>query len=253
MKTAVGQDRTSANILRCRNQAALCQQIHMPRIHFLSACLAVFFTLSTTAEGASFEVDGKTIVVPLPAGFCELGGNPVDEAMLSHSRKIMASTNRVLTMFADCGELVEVRNGRREQLGAYGQVLTAAPNGTVLSIKAPRQEFIAKMVQGANGGAFRKSMQEAEASVKSRHPNAGIQENLGILDSDDSAAYIGVVLNGPAAGAATRRLLGVTGMTVVKQTAISVNLYRLASGTSVTGQLAEQKRNMSAVVRANGS
>lgn len=225
----------------------------MHRLHFFSACLALFFTLPTTAQGAIFEVDGKKIVVPLPVGFCELGGNPVDEAMLSHSRKIMASMNRVLTMFADCGELVELRNGRREQLGAYGQVLAAAPQGTVLSIKAPRQEFIAKMVQGANGGAFQKSLKEAETSVKSRHPNAGIQENLGVLDSDDSAAYVGVVLNGPTAGTATRRLLGVTGITVVKQVAISVNLYRLASGTSVTGQLAEQKRNMSALVRANGS
>jgi hypothetical protein len=225
----------------------------MHRIPFLSACLAVFFTLSSTAEGASFEVNGQTIAVPLPAGFCELGGHSVDEAMLAHSRKIMASTNRVLTMFADCGELAEVRNGQREQFGAYGQVLVAAPHDAVLSIKSPRQEFIVKMVQGTNAGAFRKSMQEAEASVKSRHPNAGIQENLGVFDSDDSAAYIGVVLNGPAAGTATRRLLGVTGMTVVKQTAISVNLYRSTSDTSVAGQLAEQKRNMSALVRANGS
>lgn len=226
----------------------------MHRLHFLPVCLAAFFALSTTAGAASFEVNGQTIVVPTPPGFCELGGHPVDEAMLAQSRKIMASTNRVLTMFADCRQLDEVRSGQREQFEAYGQVFVAAPRGVVLSIKEPRRDFIEKMIQGTKDGAFRKSMQEAETSVKSRHPKAGIQENLGVLDSDGSAAYVGVVANGPASGTSTRRLLGVTGITVVKQAAIAVNLYRsTASGTTVAGQLAEQKRNMSALVSANGS
>ncbi|CAN7783736.1 hypothetical protein LJR175_008345 [Variovorax sp. LjRoot175] len=89
--------------------------------------------------------------------------------------------------------------------------------------------------------------------------STSLNQNLGVLGTDDAAIYIGLLANTPAEDGSKRALngskrvlLGVTGITVIKQLPVSMNLYEVKHPSStVSRMLANQQKNLAALVAAN--
>lgn len=207
--------------------------------------------LALEAEAATISLLGRSIDVVIPTGYCEAGGHPADAELVSRTRDGIGNTNQILSLFADCKELDDFRRGRRVLLDNYGQILAQKPKGQLRAIKGvSRSEYIRKMSAQAN--YFPEAFKKAEARARQFVPGYKSHESLGLLSTDSNGLYVGLLMTiGDEAGR-PRPVVGVVGMTLVRELSISVNLYQAYRNTpDLRGLLARQQSAMANFVRAN--
>jgi hypothetical protein len=211
-------------------------------------CLAAQPLRSQTvrAETVRAEIGGTAVTLALPVGHCALErSHDVDRVIIETVERVVANTNHVLAAFAECGQRAELREGRRKLLDDYGQYMTPIRGGqsTLPPATFARQmtevfqKQGAKMIEGA----------EADTREKLSALRLGIRmgENrlLGVLKTDDRAAYLGIVqaLGLPDGG--TKVQVGIAAFGLVKQQVLSLNLYSRfeegAAGANTTLRLLE--------------
>jgi hypothetical protein len=180
------------------------------------------------AETVRAEVGSASINLVLPQGHCPLErSHSIDRQIIETVERVVASTNRVLAAFAECTQRTELRDGRRRLLDDYGQYMAPIRGGQA-NMSAPTfarqmaevfKSQGAKMIEGA----------EADTREKLATMRLGIRmgENrlLGVLRTDDRAAYLGLVqaLGLPDGG--TKVQVGIAAFGLVKQQVVSLNLY----------------------------
>ena len=74
------------------------------------ACLCLFIYAASDATAGQVKVEGVSIVLPVPAGFCALNSNnSIDQRMLGTIGDALARAhgNRLLAMSADCRQLAD--------------------------------------------------------------------------------------------------------------------------------------------------
>lgn len=126
------------------------------------------------------------------------------------------------------------------------------PRGQLQKVFASRQAFVA----AANTWATKiseETLKQVDAKLRAATDGStSLNQDLGVLGTDDAAIYIGLLANAPAEDGSKRVLLGVTGMTVIKQLPVSMNLYEAKHPSStVSRMLAIQQKNLAALVASN--
>lgn len=206
------------------------------------------------AETVRVEIGGTAIALALPAGHCALERtHDVDRVIIETVERVVASTNRVLAAFAECGQRAELRAGRRKVLDDFGQYMTPI-RGTPSSL--PPADFARQMAEvfKAQGA---KMIEGAEADTRERLQSMrlGIRmgENrlLGVLRTDDRAAYLGLVqaLGLPDGG--TKVQVGVVAFGLVNKQMVSLNLYSPFEEGAVGANTTLRLLNLSTQTYAN--
>jgi hypothetical protein len=195
---------------------------------------------------------GQAIAVPIPAGYCELGQHLAEAAVVDRLRAGLGNTNTVLAVFADCAEAAELRRGARAGVDNYGQIMAPRPAGELRRFSGvPRAEYIRQLSARADGilpGAMERGVERAQSFV----PDTKFQESLGVLATDTNGLYFGVLMSAPYPDGEQKAVLGVVGMTLVKELPISINLYRAYKGAPELPELLARQRNaLAGLVRAN--
>lgn len=221
------------------------------------ALLLAGLLLACGAHAQAIEkvnVDTVSINAPIPAGYCKvpresrLGQNlyPVQERMQS-------GINLVLLVFADCNELKALEAGKAQNLVRYGMYLAPLSNGQVTRIPAgmSRQQAIddiAKTIPALD-------LADMQSKSNARTSKEGVtleKVTTGLLGKDANALYVAVGANAQAGGAQATRFRGVVLITVLKNLAVSCNLYGpVEAGTPYEKMLAAQKANAAALIKAN--
>lgn len=218
----------------------------------LRLLLSVVLTLlSVGAEAGPVNLLGRSIEPVIPAGYCEVGGHPADTKLVSHTREVIGTSNQILALFADCKELDDFRKGKKTMLDNYGQILAQTPKGQLRALKGvSRPEYIQKM--SAQSGYMPEAFKKAEARVRQYVPGFQSQENLGLLATDSNGLYVGLLMTMADDTGRPRSIVGVAGMTLVKELSFSINLYQVYKTTpDLRGLLARQQAAMASFVRAN--
>ena len=199
----------------------------------LIACIAA---APLRAETVNVDIDGAAVTLAVPAGHCPLDrANPFDRTVIETVERAVATSNRVLVAFAECGQLAEVRAGQRRVLDDFGQYMSPLRGGKVDSA-AP--DFAQKMTEVFKSqGAQLMQGAEAETREKISAMRLGIRmgENrlLGVLRTDQRASYLGLVQNLGLPDGSNKIQLGIVAMGVVKQRIVSLNVYsRFEEGPS---------------------
>jgi len=89
----------------------------------------------TDASAGSVTLLGQPIEIVIPPGYCEIGTHPADVEMVKFVREGIGTTNRVLALFAACGELEEFRTGKRKVIDNYGWILVQTSKGELRAYK----------------------------------------------------------------------------------------------------------------------
>jgi hypothetical protein len=204
---------------------------------------------SIVAEAATVNLLGRTIEVVIPAGYCEVGGNPAENELVRRTKEGIGDSNQILVLFAACKELEDFRKGRRTMIDNYGQILVQTPKGQLRAIRGvSRAKYIQEISAKSNwADAFKK----AEARIKQYSP--GYQsENLGLISTDANGLYMGILITLTDDKVGPRPVIGVVGMTLVKELSISINLYQVyRKEPDLRGILLRQQSAMANFVRAN--
>jgi hypothetical protein len=213
--------------------------------------LSVIITLlSIEAEAGPVILLGRSIEPVIPSGYCEVGGHPSDTEIVSRTRQNIGNSNQILALFADCKELDDFRKGRRKMLDNYGQILAQTPKGQLRVFKGiSRQEFIQNL--SARSDNMPEAFKKAEVRVK-QYVSGYRLENLGLLATDSNGIYIGTLMTITDDSGLPRPIVGVVGMTLVKELSFSINLYQAYKvAPDLRRLLARQQTAIANFVRAN--
>lgn len=206
--------------------------------------------LSLGAEAGTVNLLGRPVEAVIPSGYCEVGGHPADTELVSRTKEGIGTSNQILALFANCKELEEFRNGRRAMLDNYGQILAQTPKGQLRALKGvSRSEYIQKISAQSNRPS--EAFKNAEARAKQYVP--GYQGlDLGLLSTDFNGLYVGLLMSMTDDTGRPRAIVGVVGMTLVKEFSVTINLYQAYKNTpDLRGLLALQKSAIANLVRTN--
>jgi hypothetical protein len=223
------------------------------RVYFC-AFLCLLPGAASHAQAAQATVEGVSINLPEPAGFCELSGShPADKRMLDTIGELVAKArgNQLLAMSADCRQLEAWRAGRR-LLGDYGQY--QAPQLASASEETFRQTCAALRTQGGQSIAnMRKDLKDKmEDSVRRMKVND--QRFAGFLGEDPTACYVALVQKLKSEDGSNVTQLTVLAITTVKDKFLFVNRYApYVNADTVNETLSKLKLTIAALLDANRS
>ena len=207
--------------------------------------------LSIGAEASPVTLLGRSIEPVIPSGYCAVGGHPADTELVSSTREGIGTSNQILALFADCKELDDFRKGRRTMLDNYGQILAQTPKGQLRALKGvSRPDYIQKMSSGQAG--FTDAFKKAEARAKQYVRGYQSHENPGLHSTDSNGLYVGLLMTMTDHTGRPRPIVGVAGLTLVKELSFTINLYQAYRNTpDLRGLLARQQTAIASFVRAN--
>ncbi len=197
----------------------------------LAAAPATAQGLAGPSASVTVEIGGVKVALTAPAGHCIKDRNiPQDRELLENVERAVAGQNRLLIGFAECGQLAELRDGKRTSLDNFGQYMTPLSHERQVLTMTP-SAYVAMMTKmfREQGMALWSSQ---EGNVKQRLESSveglklGQTKMLGVLRSDERAVYIGVVLGVRLPDGSDKRLLGVVSTGLIRGKMISVNVYR---------------------------
>lgn len=225
--------------------------------------LLVLFGLLALAPGASHALAqdagtvsllGAKVVLPVPKGYCPLTtAQAADKDLISRTERTVGVRNRLLLMFADCAQLKRYRS-RGISLSNFGSYM--APKSAKKPLKMSRSRFtrlMGEQIEKQKDAIVKAQRQMTERLNKegNRAALAG-NENLGLIHQDDSAAFMGLVQTWQAEGSAKILVGAVTGLTLVRERVVSLNLYAPYKGKkSINALLTAQRANIERLIAAN--
>jgi hypothetical protein len=201
---------------------------------------------------AQAKVEGVSIALPVPAGFCELSsGNPTDQRMLETIAHSLAKArgNQLLAMSADCRQLADWRDGRR-LLGDYGQY--QAPRVASANDETFRQTCAALRSEGGRSFTNLKNDAKTRTEDSVRQMKVNEQRFAGFLGEDPTACYIALLQKLKAEEGPDITQLTVLAFTMVKGKFLFVNRSApYANADSIAETLAKLKLTIAALQEAN--
>ncbi|MNQ58568.1 hypothetical protein D3C85_727790 [compost metagenome] len=209
------------------------------------------FAVSTAAEKFSF--DGRSLEVPIPPGFCKLEESGPDAVMRKAIAPDLSPDLGLLFAFVECEALPALRKNPHGPGGvAFGSVALMLKDGK----PAPMKQTRGDLVVGGAGLASERDQVRAQVDAWMRTqslPNVAERKEVGIADVDPSGLFI---LGTVTVSGNTKPTLLVQTMstTIVNGMGIIVTSNEpVGPRTTLSGILAEQKRNLAALVAANRS
>ena len=218
--------------------------------------IIIFISLvafSLTAQASSVKLYDEHIQLFPPVGYCEAGNQPTDSSLIEPLKQALGNGNKLLMAFADCIELEEYRDGKRDFIENYGQYLAQTPKGQLRKFEGvKRSEFLEAMNEILENKGV--PLEEVEAKINQRLPDLNIElrQNLGLIGKDSNGLYTGMVAKMQESPGNYRQFVGVTSYTFVKEFAVSVNIYQTFDGLpNLRGLLALQREVTANYVKAN--
>jgi hypothetical protein len=221
-------------------------------IGIVFACLGALAGATLDAMAAQVTIEGVSISLPAPAGFCELtSDNSSDRRMLGTIGDLVttAGGNRLLAMSADCQQLTDWRAGRR-LLGDYGQYQT--PQGATASEETFRQTCATLRTQGDQTFAGIKADAKAKMEDSIKRLKVNEQSFAGFLGEDPRACYVAILQKMRAEDGTDVTQVTLLAITIVKDKFVFVNRYApYVSADTINDTLAKLKLTVTALLAAN--
>jgi hypothetical protein len=222
-------------------------------------CRSIRFALAlaavtSNAFAADATVGGVSIKLPPPTGFCDLTNtDPSDKRMLTVLTDLVAkSGNKLLSMSADCRQLIDWRARKRSLLDDYGQYQASMALMDKPTAEPVKETCATLRAQGD------KMVAEQAPDIKSRVESAlekvKINEMrfVGVLAESTAACYGGLIQKLRTEAGTDKTQLTVFAATIVKNKSIFV--YRMAvyaTSDTVTRTLAKIRTDVAALLAAN--
>lgn len=196
----------------------------------LALAAGLFATTGTAMAEEVASGSGKGIELSPPDGYCVLDENgPNEAAFVETMRKSVDSRLRLAVPFADCHELVELREGKRNILDNFGQILLlVSGDGTVRLFSETRPDFLKAVAKPFPAGTIEDIIANGEAQLTAQGSDAPQPMNA-IVRQDEHAVYVATLrMQGDRAG--NGLVAGIAGVALIRQASVTVNLFSAYDG-----------------------
>lgn len=227
---------------------------------FMVCLLAV----SGRAEAETLRVGSVSLSFEPGDRYCNVDprASEIERVLFESQTRANAGINAVVAMFADCGQLEELRGGTEVFLEPYGILLASLRGGRPVELPEgyTRARFIDEVAQVIEGGLrlkgdeisrrFNNSLGGILKEALGEVSFSGI-EQIGVLHKDATAVHHGVLAR-VAVGDTNVLQAGVSALTLVRKLALQYTIYsRYQDKTTFQNLLAENRGVMQAFVEAN--
>jgi len=214
-----------------------------------------FFTLVGApphSMAATFTIDGVSVELPVPAGFCEMTtSDPSDRLMIDKIGQLMAraSGGRLLAISADCQQLADWRAGKR-LLADYGQY--SAPRATAASADSFRQQCAVMRLRGGELDADTKGDVKSRLEEFIKGSKVTEQSFVGFLGEDPAACYMATLPKAKSQAGTDVVQLMLLAVARVKDKLVIVNRYApYVDAETVNDTLTKLKSTVATILAAN--
>lgn len=205
------------------------------------------------AAAEKFSFGARAVEVPLPAGFCKVEEAGTDAALRKGIAPLLSPELKLLIAFIECESLAALRSdpGYAGPV-SFGYVVLLQKDDRPAPMKHTRQSLF-----GGQAGLAAERVQvrkKVEAWMKTEVlPNVSTREEVGIADTDLNATYMLATVAIKARNSTQPKLVVQTiSTTVVNGVGLLVTMNDpVGPRTTLVGILAEQKRNLAALVASN--
>lgn len=159
-----------------------------------SCALGLLVVLTGCANPATRPIpavyaEPAELVLPVPEGYCQLSDSqPADRDLLATWEEANRPRNRVLAVFADCGELDDYRADGIPTTHHGGYMAPASADGRRVLMSRP--QFVAQMADVIRSQGLPVATIEAEAkqTIQRVAPEIELQDmvQLGLLRADET-------------------------------------------------------------------
>jgi hypothetical protein len=219
-----------------------------------AACLCALAGMASSTMAAEATIDGVSIKLPAPAGFCDLTrSNSADKRGIDTIEQLVAKANgnRLLGIAADCQQLARLREGK-QLLADYEQYQT--PQTAAATDEMFKQTCASLRTQGEQTFSSIKDDMKTKMEDAIKNLKVNDQSFAGFLGEDATACYVAMLQNLKAGDGQTVTQLALLAITVVKGKFLFVNRYApYVNSDTVKDALAKHKLTIAALLAANRS
>ena len=224
----------------------------MPALCILVAAAASAAPIDKTLQQK--EARSYGLEMPAPNGYCALSPSHfADREMLDTTEQLNAGHNRVLAIFAECGQLQAMR-AKGAIVSNYAMYLMPLSAGDA-PLEMPRAELIEALAQALNqNDPFARARDTVRERIEEADMAIELQDmvGLGLLHRDDTAVFTGVLTRTAVEGAGIDVSAVVSGMTLISGRIVSLNLAAPYDGQeTVDSLLAQQRGNIRQFLDSN--
>jgi hypothetical protein len=199
------------------------------------------------------KVGATSIKLVLPPDACQIEkSQPADARYLAAVAAAIAGQNRVLTAYANCGQLADWRAGTKPLLDDHGQYQvslkleeTDYPAAAVAEVCRQLRQHGDQLIEDSKADQT-KRMEQAVKGLKVNEIRS-----LGVLDEDENGCYSGILQDLHSNIGIDKMQAGVYAISVVKGRMIYMYLYRLYDGPdsikALTGVVKSTMRDLASV------
>ena len=208
------------------------------------------------AQAAPVNLAGRKIEIAIPADYCQFGKRLVDVELARILLSELGNDNQVLAFFANCDELDAYRRRDRAAGDNFGLIFAQKRSGNApLPITGrSREEFIKDM-----GGVVVPELSDVLRNAEAQYRLAQSKGRLSLqteqpfrLQADKNGAYYGIFGQLSDGRGQSSTVLGVLGITLVKEMFLSIEIYRRFNASPPIEELLErQQAAMERLVLAN--
>jgi len=195
----------------------------------------IAYAWSTSIHAASVIIGPHTVELDIPKGYCELSkADPSDVRLIRYLEDSNKNVNQLISLFADCEQLISWRSGTLDSLNDYGYILTPV-SSINQKFNLTTELFVAEMLKvfEKQGARFLdKGIDTAVQSIEKHFPTAKLNEtkNLGIIGTDNKALYWALTQNLKTELGKNKNIAGVMAMTLAGGKSVNLYLWRTYEG-----------------------
>lgn len=216
--------------------------------------------LGLGAGGSKVQLAGARLHLEAPKGHCFLdSAQPGDARLIGVLSKIYLGELRILSGFAECGQLKAWRTGERKTLGFYGDFLVFASlvDKTAKASSTKTLVDVACKAMRDYNGEF-KGLREVglKQRIEQALENSRVNEVrfLGVIHQDDSACYFSTLQKIATEDGSMKTQIDVVTIGIVGGKMLYMDLYSvLESDKTMLELLDRQRANIVRNVTANAA
>ncbi len=213
---------------------------------------AVLATAVLAAAGAAraevLDLYGESIEVAAPPGFCAFDVmRPAEAQIIRGIEQETGGRSVLLTAFASCQDLVEMRAGKGTALARMGQIFVGPRSSLPPDLAPGRRAYLERAAKDFNPVA-KEHLPEAVAEFQEDSKGAAAAV-VGSLGRDDNAVYSVLV-----AGTKEKPIVGIIGITLIHNLPTNLTIYGNYTGPETfSALLADTQSGIVNLLSNNGA
>jgi hypothetical protein len=210
---------------------------------------------ASIAAAQEVNIGPTSVKLTPPQGQCQLSNEKGDEALLvGKMRELIARSNKLLAIYADCDELAQFRLGKVVAFDSYAEYFFPI-DALKMSIPPDAITKMCAVMRSKNDDDLAAIMRNTAPDIDRVFPGMKINQPkfLGVLAEEPMVCYSGQLSKITSTSGEEKVQITILAMILLKGTLMAYQQFApYRSGDTILNLLGKNRANVAALIAANG-